>query len=46
MRKLYRGKEKKYVDEKEIKERNKEIIFPIIFDRAGFSIKYNMWPSI
>jgi hypothetical protein len=46
MRKQYRGKEEKYVDEEEIKERKKEIIFPIIFDMAGFSIDYDMWPSI
>jgi hypothetical protein len=45
MRKQYRGKEKHYVGEKLIKERKKEITFPIILGRAEFSIKCNRGPS-
>jgi len=34
--------EKKYVDEKDIKERKKNDFSPSFFGRAGFSINYNM----
>jgi hypothetical protein len=40
MRKQYRRKEKKYLDEKDIKERKKNYFSPSFFDKAGFSINY------
>jgi len=40
MRKQYRGKKKKFVDEKDIKERKKNYFPPSFFGRARYSINY------